>query len=132
MFYSSSLGILQAILGGAGGEYQEHANRLLALDPSHDDALADFLLANFFLVAPWPVGDDDDALVHFEKALGRAPESVRNHYGLGVYWTRQGEAALARPHFEAAITQPCTENDERLFCAFMKREAKSALRTLSE
>jgi len=127
MFYSSSLGILQAILGGAGGEYQEHANRLLALDPGYDDALADFLLASFFLVAPWPVGDDDDALAHFERALARSPESVRNHYGLGIYWTRQGEPARARPYFEAALDRPCTGNDERLFCSFMKDESRSAL-----
>jgi tetratricopeptide (TPR) repeat protein len=127
MFYSSSLGILQAILGGAGGEYQEHANRLLALDPGYDDALADFLLANFFLVAPWPVGDDDDALSHFEKAIARAPESVRNHYGLGIYWVRQGDERRAQAYFEEAVSRPCTANDERLFCAFMKREARAAL-----
>ena len=72
------------------------------------------------------------ALAHFEKARERAPDSVRNHYGLGVYWARQGEQARARPYFEAAIARPCTENDERLFCAFMKRESKSALRALSE
>jgi tetratricopeptide (TPR) repeat protein len=132
MFYSSSLGILQAILGGAGGEYQEHANRLLVLDPSYDDALADFLLANFFLVAPWPVGDDDDAHAHFEKAIERAPESVRNQYGLGIYWVRQGDEPRARPYFEKANSRPCTANDERLFCDFMKAESRSALGALSK
>ena len=96
MFYASSLGIIRSIVSGAGGEYQAHAQRLIDLDPKFDDALGASLLANFYLVAPWPVHDRDAALEHFERAAKLAPESVRNQYGLAVFWARDGDAARAR------------------------------------
>ena len=88
MFWASSLGIIQSILSGAGTEYRAHAQRLIEIDASYDDALGDALLASFYLVAPWPIGDRDEALSHYERAAQLAPASVRNQYGLGVFWSR--------------------------------------------
>jgi hypothetical protein len=102
MFHASSLGIIQSILRGASGEYREHATRLATLDPAYDDGLGDYLLASFYLVAPWPVGDDDAALTHYERAARHSPESVRNQYGLG-----------------------------RLFCTWMKQESRRVLEELA-
>jgi tetratricopeptide (TPR) repeat protein len=127
MFQASSMGIIQSILSGAGGEYRTHAQRVIDLDPHYDDALGDLLLGSFYLVAPWPVGDDDAALEHYEKATSLAPESVRNQYSLGVYWARQDDAARARPHFDRALRMPCTPHAERLFCDWIKETTKGVL-----
>ncbi len=131
MFHASSLGIIQSILRGASGEYREHATRLATLDPAYDDGLGDYLLASFYLVAPWPVGDDDAALTHYERAARHSPESVRNQYGLGVYWAREGEASRARTHLESAAKLPCTAHTERLFCTWMKQESRRVLEELA-
>ena len=131
MFHASSLGILQSIVSGAGSEYRTHAGRLLEMDPRHEDGLADTLFASLYLVAPWPVGDSDAALSHFEKAAGYSPKSVRNQYGLGVYWAREGDAAKARPHFQRVAELPCRPTTERLFCGFMKQAARDAMASLA-
>jgi tetratricopeptide (TPR) repeat protein len=131
MFYASSLGIIRSIVSGAGGEYRQHAQRLIDLDPRFDDALGASLLANLFLVAPWPVHDRDGALEHFERAAQLAPASVRNQYGLAVFWARDGDAARARTHYERVVSKPCTANTERLFCDFMKQTAQRELARLA-
>jgi tetratricopeptide (TPR) repeat protein len=131
MFYASSLGIIQSILSGTGGEYKAHANRLIELDANFDDALGSSLLASFYLVAPWPIHDRDAALAHFERAEKLAPASVRNQYGLAVFWARDGDAGRARTHFEHVISMPCTASTERLFCDFMKETARRELARLA-
>jgi tetratricopeptide (TPR) repeat protein len=130
MFYASSLGIIRSIVSGAGGEYRTHAQRVVDLDAKFDDAVGHALLASFYLVAPWPVGDRDQSLAHFERAAALAPGSVRNQYGLGVFWARDGDAARARPHFERARALPCTPHTERLFCDWMKQTSAEALAAL--
>ncbi len=132
MFYASSLGIIRSILEGSGNEYRTNAQRLIDLDPKYDDALGDTLLASFYLVAPWPIGDDDAALEHFEQAARLAPDSVRNQYGLGVYWARDGDEARARRHFQHAVDMPCTKHSERLVCDWMKRTAREELDKLAD
>jgi tetratricopeptide (TPR) repeat protein len=131
MFYASSLGIIRSIVSGAGTEYRAHAQRLIDLDPNYDDALGASLLANFYLVAPWPIHDRDAALEHFERAAKLAPESVRNQYGLAVFWARDGDAARARGYFERAVAMPCTANTEKLFCDWMKRTSREELARLA-
>ena len=130
MFYASSLGIIRSILQGAGSEYQTHAKRLIELDPKFDDGLGASLLANLFMIAPWPVHDRDAALENFERAAQIAPGSVRNQYGLAVFWARDGDAARARTCFEHVLSQPCSANTERLFCDFMKQTARRELARL--
>jgi hypothetical protein len=130
MFYASSLGIISSILQGAGGEYQQHAKRLVELDPKFDDALGASLLANFYMVAPWPVHDRDAALAQFQQAEKLAPASLRNAYAFGVFWARDGDQAKARRYFERVAGEPCTPNTERLFCDWMKQTAKRELARL--
>jgi len=130
MFYASSLGIIRSIVSGAGGEYKAHAQRLVDLDAKFDDGLGASLLANFYLVAPWPVYDRDAALEHFERTAQLAPGSVRNQYGLAVFWARDGDTARAHTHFERVVAQPCSRNTERLFCDFMKQTARRELARL--
>jgi tetratricopeptide (TPR) repeat protein len=131
MFWASSLGIVQSIVSGAGSEYRTHAQRLIELDASFDDALGDALLASFYLVAPWPIGDRDAARTHFERAAELAPASVRNQYGLAVFWARDGDARRARTHFERAVAMPCTAHTEKLFCDWMKRTSREELARLA-
>jgi len=130
MFYASSLGIIRSILQGAGSEYQAHAKRLIELDPKFDDGLGASLLANLFMIAPWPVHDRAAALENFERAEQLAPTSVRNQYGLAVFWARDGDAARARAHFTRVVDTPCSAKTERLFCDFMKETARRELARL--
>ena len=132
MFYSSSLGILSAILKGAGTEYQEHARRVVELDEQYDDALGHTLLAGFFLVAPWPIRDMDASRAAYERAAQVAPASAGNQYGLGVFWAREGDPERARQHFERTLSMPCSEHTERLFCDWLAGESRRALTTLEE
>lgn len=132
MYYASSLGIIRAILEGSAGEYETHAMRLVALDEGFDHGLGHFLLAGFYLVAPWPVGDLDKARTGFSRAAELAPEAVRNQYGLGVFWAREDDRSRARIHFERAVSQPCAPGAERHFCAWMKAESQRALAALTE
>lgn len=127
MFWASSLGIIQSIVSGAGSEYRTHAQRLVELDASYDDALGDTLLASFYLVAPWPIGDRDEALAHYERAAQLAPASVRNQYGLAVFWARDGDRARSRGYFERAVAMPCTAHTEKLFCDWMKETSRQEL-----
>jgi tetratricopeptide (TPR) repeat protein len=132
MFYASSLGIIRSIVSGAANEYRTHAQRLVDLDASFDDALGDAMLASFYLVAPWPIGDRDAALEHYERAAALAPGSVRNQYTLGVFWARGGDAARARTHFERTVALPCSRHTERLVCDWMKRTAREELAKLGD
>ena len=130
MFYSSSLGILSAILKGTGSEFQENARRLVALDESYEDALGHKLLAGFYMIAPWPIRDMDRSRAAYERAAELAPASASNQYGLGVFWARDGEPAKAGKHFERALAMPCSVHSERFFCDWMKQETRRALATL--
>jgi len=130
MFHSSSLGILTSILRGASSEYREHAARLVELDPGYDDGLGDFLLASFHLVAPWPVGDSDEARAGYQRALALCPDSVRNHSGVAVYGYREGELPRSREKFPRARSAVYCPR-ERLFCAWMKRESEAVLAKLA-
>lgn len=132
MFYSSSLGIISAILKGAGSEYKEHARRVVELDERYDDAIGHTLLAGFFLVAPWPLRDTDAARAAYEKAAALAPASASNQYGLGVFFARDGQPELAREHFGRAVAMPCTEHTERLFCTWLKQESQRAIAGLPD
>jgi tetratricopeptide (TPR) repeat protein len=131
MFHASSLGIVRSILAGASSEYRQNAQALVELDPRYDDALGDYLLASFYRVAPWPVGDADEALRHYRRAADLQPASLRNQYGLAVHWAREGELPRARGHYERVLEGPCTDGSERLFCGWLKAESQRALRALA-
>jgi TRAP transporter TatT component family protein len=131
MFQASSQGILRSIVSGTGSEYRVNAQRVVDLDPKYDDALGDTLLASFYMVAPWPVGDSEASRVHYEHAAKLAPTSARVQYGQGVYWARNDDAKRARKHFERVVQMPCTANSEHLLCDFMKRESRRALSKLA-
>ena len=131
MFFAASQGIVSSILGGNAGEFKANAQRVLDLDASYDAGIGHTLLAGFYNVAPWPVGDSKLAREHYEAAVRIAPDSVRNQYGLGVYWARESDAKRALPYFERALANPCTaSHSEKLLCDFLKKESKRALATL--
>ncbi|MCG8590299.1 MAG: hypothetical protein MJE66_13490 [Proteobacteria bacterium] len=127
MYHASSLGVVRAILQGAGTEYRRHAERLIALDEAHDDGLGHGLLAGFYLVSPWPVRDLDRAERHFTRAAELSPRSARNQYGLGLYWARRGDPKRAQPHFERAAAGPCTRGSERFVCTWIATESRRVL-----
>ena len=127
MYVSSSLGILKAITSGAASKFKENAQRVIDLNPDFDDALGYFMYGSFYMVAPWPVSDDDKARDFLQAAMQSAPKSVRNHYGLGVFHYREDEWPEAKRMFQAVLDLPCNSPRERFTCAFMKSEAKKAL-----
>jgi hypothetical protein len=101
------MGIIKSIVTGAGIAYLDHAAKLREMDARYDSGLGDYLLGAFWMVAPPPLRNLDRSLSYYERAAGLAPFSVRNQFGLGVYWARREDSARARSHFEKVVALPC-------------------------
>jgi len=127
MYYASSMGIIKSIVTGAGIAFLDHAARLSELDAHFDSGLGDYLLGAFWMVAPPPLRNLDRSLSYYERAAELAPDSLRNQFGLGVYWARRDEPARARPYFERVVAGPCLAGTESLVCDWLEREARRAL-----
>jgi tetratricopeptide (TPR) repeat protein len=130
MYYVSSMGIIKSIVTGAGIAYLDHAAKLRELDAHYDSGLGDYLLGAFWMVAPPPLRNLDRSLSYYERAAGLAPSSVRNQFGLGVYWARREEPVRARSHFEKAVALPCVAGTESLVCDWLKDEARRSVERL--
>ncbi len=131
-YLSSSMGIVSAILDGASGTYKENASRLIDLDPRFDDGIGYFFFGAFYLVAPWPIGDADEARTYLEKTLKVSPSSVRNHYLMGVLEFEEENWDASARAFQWVLDHPCRSVAERQVCGFLKKRSKIALAEIAE
>lgn len=113
-YHASSMGILQAILKGAGGKLKKLANELIAVDPAASDALAYRMLGRLYLSAPFPVGDKNKALEYFEKGVEVAPGSLMNRYWLGEVYRAKGKSEDARKEFQFVLDEPSSGNEQHI------------------
>lgn len=127
MYFSSSMGIIQAIVSGAANQYKANADAILALDRKADDGVGDIYHGAFFIVAPWPMSDVKKAREHFAKAVALAPRSLRNHYYVGLGAFKDGDFATAEGEFTFARDNPCTTKSEIDYCSAIKAQAKLGL-----
>jgi len=127
-YHASSMGILQAILKGAGGKLKKLAHELIEVDDTHNDALGYRMLGRFHLSAPFPVGSKTKAVEYFEKAVEKAPGSLFNHYWLGEAYRTKGKSEQARREFQFVLDHPPSENEKH----FSRATQAAAQRRLRE
>ncbi len=111
-YHASSMGILQAILKGAGGKLKKLANELIAVDDAASDALGYRLLGRLYFSAPFPVGNKTKALEYFKKSVEKAPGSLFNHYWLGEAYRAKEKEKEARIEYQFVLDHPPTENEK--------------------
>lgn len=132
MYYSVSIGILEAISKGSADEFKRNAQKLIDKYPSYDSGAGYIYLAGFYAVAPWPLSDLDKAADYANKALKVDGSSRRNLYYAGVIAYRQSRYADAAAHFEKATKASCNSDAEKDICSFLLRESKNALQKAQE
>ena len=122
MYRSSAWGIVNAVVKGAADQYVENAEKMTKKFPKYDSGLGHAFMGAFYLLAPWPLSDEEKARARMEAAHRAGPNSKRNNYYLGVVAYREGEFQEAIGHFERAKSAKCLSPAERDFCTFMKRQ----------
>ncbi len=127
MYYSSSFGILQAIFNGAAGQYKDNGYDLIKKCTKRDDAVGDVYMGCFYVAAPWPMSDIDDAREHYNKAVKLAPDSARSHYYAGIVAIKDGKYDLAKKELTYVVENKCTKGPEHDYCGFLKNEAKKGI-----
>lgn len=132
MYFSSSMGIIQAIVSGAANQYKANADAILAIDKKADDGVGDIYHGAFFIVAPWPMSDVKKAREHFAKAVALAPRSLRNHYYVGLGAFKDGDLATAEKEFTFVRDNPCTTKSEIDYCSAIKAQAKIGLEEIGK
>lgn len=132
MYLSSSLGIIQAVMGGAADKYKKNADAILALDKKADDGVGDIYHGAFYIVAPWPMSDVKKAREHFAKAVAVAPRSVRNHYYVGLGAFKDGDLTTAEKEFSFVRDNSCTTRSEIDYCGAIKAQAAVGLAEIAK
>lgn len=127
MYHSTSFGLIKAVTSGTATTYKENANTLIKLNEKADGGVGHIYLGGFYLVAPWPLSDDDESLSHYEKAVKLAPQSVRNQYYRGLRAYVDEDWATAKTHWTRAKDQKCGLKSELDFCWRLKKEAEKGL-----
>ncbi len=127
MYYSSTFGILKAILVGTVWTYIENGNNMIKLCPTYDYGLGYLCMGVYYMMVPWPLSDMNKAKRHLNKALEISQKSVRNHYYLGLWAMKEEDYALAERELNFVVNNPCTDGSELDFCSFLKSEAGKGL-----
>lgn len=126
-YHASSMGILQAILAGAGEKLKKIANELIQVDDAYGDALGYNMLGRFHLNAPFPVGSKRKAVEYLEKSVEKAPGSLFNHYWLGEAYLKEKKFEEAKKEFQFVLDHPPTQ-DEKHFSGQTQEAAQRRLR----
>jgi tetratricopeptide (TPR) repeat protein len=132
MYRSSAWGIVNAVMKGAADRYVENAEAMTKKFPKYDSGLGHAFMGAFYLLAPWPLSDDEKARARMEAAHRIGPNSKRNNYYLGVVAYREGKFQEAIAHFEKATAAKCLSPAERDFCGFMKQQIRRGINRSKE
>lgn len=80
---------------------------LLHEAPGIDDAGPDRFFAILNLEAPWPIGNNEKARLHAERAFELAPDRCANVFVAAASRIRTGEAGLAEPLVDRLARSEC-------------------------
>ncbi len=125
MFSASSKGIVKQALSGTAKEYKRIANELRK-HPEWDGAVGLVFLGGLYNVAPWPVGNKQEARKLLSEAAEIAP-TRRNLYYVGVNAYQLGEMERASSYFERALGAACGSDTEADFGDFLLDESRKGL-----
>ena len=59
MYRSSAWGIVNAVVKGAADQYVANAEKMTQKFPNYDSGLGHAFMGAFYLLAPWPLSDDE-------------------------------------------------------------------------
>lgn len=127
MYKSASFGIIKAIMSGSADQYQDNAKKLIKMNKKADGGVGYVYLGGFFMVAPWPLSDDDESAKNYDLALKMNSKSIRNRYYRGLRAVNDEDWDIAKEHLQFAVDKPCALPSEQDFCKYMKKQAKRAL-----
>lgn len=127
MYKSASFGIIKAIMQGSADQYQSNAKKLIKLDKKADGGVGYVYLGGFFMVAPWPLSDDEESAKNYDLALKMNDKSIRNRYYRGLRAVNDEDWKVAKEHLQYAVDKPCSLPSEKDFCKYMKKQAQRAL-----
>ena len=125
-YHASSMGIIKAILNGAGAKVKILANELIKQNDRYHGAFGYRILGRFYLNAPFPIGSRRKAMEHFKKAVDKAPADLQNHYWLGEAYRREGRAKEAKEQFEFVAANPPADIEAHL-AGILKQYAQKYL-----
>src|SRR5512140_499720 len=80
--YSEGIGILNALMQGIEGKYNERLDKAIELDPDLDRAGPILLKGRYYTQLPWPKRDLGKARQLLEKVIASHPESLRAYWYL--------------------------------------------------
>ena len=132
MYFSSSYGIIQAILKGAAGQYKDNAFALIKKFPKAEEAVGDIYMGAFYIAAPWPLSDAGESEKHIKKVVELFPVSVGGHYYAAIIAIKGKNYETAEKELHFVLDNECTMGPEHDYCGFLKEQAKKGLAIIAE
>ena len=130
-YYSSSFGILKAILKGAAGRYKKLSRKLIKIDDSYQGAAGYKMMGKFYYVAPFPYGSLIKAERNYKKSLEKYNGLLEAHYYLGMIYLKRKKYDIAKKEFEFVINNP-PHTTEAYYIKEFKEESKKQLDKVKE
>jgi len=106
---------------------RDEANRAVQIDPRNDDAL--YILGRWYyemaninpilrmaarmIYGALPPASNEEAQHYLERAVAIAPQKICNHQALAVVYKAMGKRDAARKQWQAVLSLPATDNDDR-------------------
>jgi tetratricopeptide (TPR) repeat protein len=94
--YSEGIGIINALMQGIEGKYNERLDKAIELDPDFDRAGPILLKGRYYSQLPWPKRDLGKARQLIEKVIAKHPESLRAYWYLADALLADGKAKEAK------------------------------------
>jgi tetratricopeptide (TPR) repeat protein len=123
-YHAASMGIVKAILKGAGGTLKRLAKELIALDDTYHGAFGYRMLGRFHIVAPFPAGSKSKAVENLELAVRKDPSELQNHYWLGEAYSIKKKYKEAAEQYQYVLDNPPNKIEEHIDAAFKKASRK--------
>ena len=130
-YHAASMGIVTAILKGAGSKLKDLANALIETDDAYHGAFGYRILGRLNLKAPFPVGSKKKAVEYLKKAVEKSPDDLLNRFWLGETYRQQKEYGKAREQFQFVIDHPPMDIETHV-AEFYKIAAKTRLEEITK
>ena len=102
-YHAASMGILKAILKGAGTKVKKLAEELIEIDDTYHGAFGYRILGRFYMKAPFPIGSKKKAIRALKQAIEKDPTDLQSHFFLAEAYRLKGEKEKARASYEFVL-----------------------------
>lgn len=114
-YYSVSIGVVRAVLGGAANRYLKLADELNAIDEGWLSGAGHRALGRFYREAPWPKRNLKKSIEHLRKAQGVGAKRLENKLHLALALKDNGEKDEARSLLEAVVKGKPEASEKHFF-----------------